>query len=91
MRESPGLVSLEAYSQGCNIICSKFPYSPFNTYFEKIAISIDPLDLSSIRNAIIKSFKQGRSTKNLEYLEKFSWDNTAKMTNDAYQKIITKK
>lgn len=88
LRESPGLVSLEAYSQGCNIICSNFPYSPFDTYFKDIAISIDPLDLDSIRKAINISYTKGKKVISDEILKIFSWDNTAKTTYKAYQSIL---
>lgn len=88
LRESPGLVSLEAYSQGCNIICSEFPYSPFETYFDEMAISIDPLDLNSIKNAVDKSYRIGKTVKNIEKLKEFSWDNTAKTTYESYLKVL---
>ncbi|SJN48239.1 Glycosyltransferase [Sphingobacterium faecium PCAi_F2.5] len=90
LRESPGLVSLEAYSQGCNIICAQFPYSPYLTYFKDIAISIDPLNLDSIKSAVLHSFSIGKSESNFDILKKFSWDNTARDTYEAYKKIIFK-
>ncbi|WP_313672145.1 glycosyltransferase [Sphingobacterium multivorum] len=88
LRESPGLVSLEAYSQGCNIVCSQFPYSPFDTYFSDIAYSIDPLSLSSIRDAVIQSYKDGKQETNFKLLKNFSWDYTAKQTMEAYESIL---
>lgn len=90
LRESPGLVSLEAYSQGCNIICAQFPYSPFDTYFTDIAIAIDPLDLESIRRGIETSFKNGKAVNDQQMIAKFTWDETAKSTYAAYQKILHK-
>ncbi|WKK58408.1 glycosyltransferase [Sphingobacterium sp. BN32] len=88
LRESPGLVSLEAYSQNCNIICSEYPFSPYNTYFSKIAISINPLDLQSIRTAVMNSFAHTKKTNNMEILKTFSWENTAKTTLEAYNSIL---
>jgi glycosyltransferase involved in cell wall biosynthesis len=55
LRESPGLSSLEALAFGCKTLVAKFPFSPYETYFANKATSFNPLNLSSIRSAVLAS------------------------------------
>lgn len=85
MRESPGLVSLEALSQGCPIIISDSRFLPLETYFQDNYISVNPFNKDSIRRAVIDSFKFKH--KKID-ISKFSWDNVAEMTYQAYKQIL---
>jgi len=85
MRESPGLVSLEALSQGCPIIISDKRFLPLETYFHDNFISVNPFDKDSIRKAVIDSLKLKHKEVDISM---FSWDNVAEMTYKAYKTII---
>ncbi len=90
LRESPGLVSLEALAMGCPCIVSEYPYAPFETYFDGIATAIDPLSEQSIRDAVL-SITKGINVKALKaYDNRFKWDLAAKQTYDAYVKVLSK-
>ncbi|WP_375604953.1 glycosyltransferase [Flavobacterium davisii] len=87
LRESPGLVSLEAISMGCEVIVSKFPYSPYETYFRKYAYVIDPLDVDSIKKKILEVL-ENKFLRNKEYSDEFSWEVTACQTYEAYKSLM---
>lgn len=85
MRESPGLVSLEALSQGCPIIISDNRFLPLETYFHENYISVNPFDKESIRKAVLDSLKLEHKKSDLSM---FSWHNVAEMTYQAYKQIL---
>lgn len=86
LRESPGLVSLEAISMGCEAIVSKFPYSPYETYFKEYAHVIDPLDTDSIKQKVLEVLDNKHLTKK-KYSKEFSWEVTARQTYEAYMSL----
>ncbi|WP_270089161.1 glycosyltransferase [Sphingobacterium sp. SYP-B4668] len=88
LRESPGLVSLEALSMGCPIIVSDYPYSPFETYFGEKVTKIDPLNISDIRTKVLKEFCNNEEKKS--GFKAFTWEMTAEQTYNAYVKILKK-
>lgn len=85
MRESPGLVSLEALSQGCPIVISDERCLPINTYFTNNYISVNPFDKEAIKASILKAYEMPHIEIDLS---KFSWQNVAKQTMTAYKEII---
>lgn len=85
LRESPGLVSLEALSNGCPIVISNSKYTPVQTYFSSQPYVIDPLDLADMKSCILKAYKEHRFVG--EKINVFSWDTAALQTYQAYQKL----
>lgn len=86
-RESPGLVSLEALSQGCPVVVSDERFAPIYTYFannDGVEVT-NPLNLSSIRSAILKSYDKSDVKFDVE---RFSWVNVANQTYEAYKSLI---
>ncbi|WP_139422904.1 glycosyltransferase family 4 protein [Chryseobacterium mulctrae] len=90
LRESPGLVSLEALLNGCKVVTSNDKYLPFNSYFNDIATAIDPVDFVSIERGVEKELNMSRDfdkIKNL-ILNEFSWNKVGIDTFNAYKKIL---
>lgn len=85
MRESPGLVSLEALSQGCPIVVSDKRFLPVDTYFSELFESVNPFSKKEIRDAVLKSLKKKHYVVDLN---KFSWTEVAKQTYKAYMEIL---
>ncbi|NIS74275.1 MAG: glycosyltransferase [Deltaproteobacteria bacterium] len=90
LRESPGLVSLEALVNGCKIVVSSEPFCPFKTYFAGIATSVNPLDINSIRAGVLGELGKERNMEEIkeQVKEKFSWKNAARETYGAYEKAV---
>jgi glycosyltransferase involved in cell wall biosynthesis len=84
MRESPGLVSLEAAVRNSNCVIST--HGPVNEYFGHDVFYCNPLDISSIEKAIMSAWKSDVNTdlKN-RILNQFTWKNAAQKTHEAYQ------
>lgn len=87
LRESPGLVSLEALCNQCPIVISSANYVPVSTYFPDQKYIVDPFDFRDIKNVILKAYSE-RELHN-ELVEKFSWKVAAQQTYDAYKKILS--
>ena len=85
LRESPGLVNLEALSQGCPIVISDKRFLPVDTYFSENYESVNPFDKYEITQAVLKSYSKSRIKVDLS---RFSWDKIAKATYNAYNEII---
>ena len=61
-RESPGLVSLEAFYNGCEIVVSDSRFVPINYYrFNEIAHICNPFDPKSIKGAVLSALIMPRS------------------------------
>lgn len=90
LRESPGLVSLEALLNNCKVVTSNKKYLPFETYFKDIATAINPVDIKSIEYGVLKEIKKDRNFDNIKHtiIEKFSWEKVGVDTYNAYKKII---
>lgn len=84
MRESPGLVSLEALSQGCPVVISDERFLPVRTYFKKCFKSVNPYSIPDIKEAILELYN-----KKHEYVDmsEFSWENVAKQTYLVYKEV----
>jgi glycosyltransferase involved in cell wall biosynthesis len=90
LRESPGLVSLEALSNGCKIVVSNHDFTPYNTYFEGMASVCNPLSVNDLKDKILQELKIARNTcENSKKVKlHFSWENTAIETYKAYCSVL---
>lgn len=86
LRESPGLVSLEALANDCPIVIANSKYVPVKTYFPSQPYVVNPLDMDDIRATILRAYKERKVIK--DNIDKFSWDVAAKQTYEAYQKMV---
>ena len=88
LRESPGLVNIEALSYGCPIVISEKRFLPVNTYFSNQPYVVNPLKINEIKEIILNAYKHGII---LPFnFEKFSWDNVSKQTFSIYKEILEK-
>lgn len=85
MRESPGLVSLEALSQACPIVVADERFCPVKTYFEEQVEVVNPYDKEAILSAILRSMEKEHRPVDLS---KFSWSVVAEQTLDAYKEVL---
>ncbi|WP_289199332.1 MULTISPECIES: glycosyltransferase [Bacteroidales] len=87
LRESPGLVSLEAKSYGCPIVTSTEEFVPVKTYFDEHDHSVNPFDISAIRSTILNVYEA--ESNNIHVHQKvFDWELAAHQTYNAYNKIL---
>lgn len=85
MRESPGLVSLEALSQGCPVVISDERFLPVNTYFKENFRSVNPYSYNDIKKAILDLYSQDHKQVDMS---EFEWDNVARQTYRAYEELM---
>ncbi len=85
--ETPGLSSLEAGAMNCNLVITD--KGDTMEYFENLAEYCDPNDVESIKDAIIRSYNKNynQDLRN-KIITNYNWDNTAKITYQAYIKSI---
>lgn len=88
LRESPGLVSLEACSLQCPIVLSTSQFLPLKTYFEGAPYVADPLNIQNIKDTVLKAYRE-RSVYSID-LSRFSWDNVANQTFQVYKELLDK-
>ncbi|MFA9397255.1 MAG: glycosyltransferase family 4 protein [Clostridiaceae bacterium] len=91
--EGFGLPPLEAMSCGCPVISSNTTSIP--EVIKDAGILIDPYNIKSIENALESvlnnnTLRENLSLKGLSRSSLFSWDNTAKLTLDAYNEVYKK-
>lgn len=86
LRESPGLVNLEAASLSCPIVVSDKRFIPLNTYFKDVPYVVDPFDIAQIKSTILKAYTERKTT--FIDMEEFSWRNVAKQNYQIYEKIL---
>lgn len=91
-RESPGLVTIEALMNDCQIVVSEEKYCPLKYYkFDEYGFVCNPYDIKSIKKAILNSYKQPKKINLSEkYYQFFSYNNVADMTFDVYKKVLEK-
>jgi len=88
MRETPGLVSLEAASQGCVIVSTDIG-SAKDYFGETGAIYCNPYEYESVRSAINYAWNFKNQNKNYSFdITKFKWKNAAKDTLEQYNALI---
>jgi len=89
LRESPGLVTLEAAVFGANCVVSY--HGPVNEYFGTAAWYCNPLDTESIRSTILEAWNASRTYELGDRVRKeFTWENTAKSTLAGYEQLLSK-
>lgn len=87
LRESPGLSSLEAAVCGANCVISI--HSPIPEYFGFDAFCCDPLNIKSIKNAVLKAWNSPKDNRlKKKVLENFTWEKASLKTFEAYTHII---
>lgn len=86
LRESPGLVNIEALSNDCPIVISDERFLPVNTYFLNQPYIVNPLDVKQIKEKVLTAYRR-REISSFDF-EKFSWYNVAKQTFSIYNEII---
>lgn len=88
LRESPGLVTLEAALQKANCVVSI--HGPVPEYFGSCAWCCDPDDVGSIRKAVLQAWKAPRSDElKRRVVSHFTWDEAARATLDAYLRVLS--
>jgi glycosyltransferase involved in cell wall biosynthesis len=86
LRESPGLVSLEALQSGCRIVISDERFLPLHTYFDDITSYCSPLDINQIRTCVLDEYNE--RTPKYQLKSNFTWDKAAEQTYDIYSKLF---
>jgi len=86
MRESPGLVTMEAAHHGAN--CVVGIHAPVQEYFGSLAWVCDPTAEDSIRAAVTGAWRAPRDgALGRRVRDTFSWDVAAGQTRDAYLRV----
>jgi glycosyltransferase involved in cell wall biosynthesis len=85
LRESPGLVNIEALVNKCPIVISDKRFIPIKTYFPHQPYIVNPFDRKKLKETILLAYKE----RNIGLFEtdKFKWEVAAKQTFDAYKRI----
>lgn len=85
LRESPGLVSMEALQNHCPIVIPTSEFLPIDTYFKGNKYIVDPFDKNNIRDTVMQAYNERQLPE--FNIKQFSWDSIAKQTYDAYKLI----
>lgn len=87
LRESPGLVTLEAAMAGANCVVSI--HGPVTEYFGSDVWYCDPEKPESIKEAVLGALESPRNIKLKERIEKyFTWDEVARVTHIGYKQVL---
>lgn len=85
--DTPGLVSLEAASVGCNLAVSV--KGTTTEYFKDDAFYCEPDDLASIKKAVELAFNKEKDEKlQNRIFEEYTWAKAADQTKKAYERIM---
>lgn len=85
--ETPGLSSLEAALNDCNIVVST--KGATKEYFDVYAEYCEPNDIGSIRGAILRAFNKAPSQELVNVIKsQYTWNKAACKTMEAYNKIF---
>jgi len=85
--DTPGLVSLEAASMGCNLAISS--KGSTMEYFGDYAEYCLPDDIGGIRLAIDNAYRKNKTSELQNIIfEKYTWEMAAKKTLEGYEKAI---
>lgn len=83
--ETTGLTSIEALFCGTNVVASG---DRAREYLGSYASYCDPGDVTSIKNAIYKEYLAPRPTLDEKLRNEYTWENTARMTLDVYNRSL---
>ena len=85
--ETPGLSSLEAAAMRCNIVVTK--KGDTYDYFGDYAYYCEPDDIQSIRDAVLKAYKEpfDEELRNL-IMKNYTWEKAAEKTLIAYELLL---
>lgn len=82
--ETPGLVSLEAASMGCNVVVSD--RGTTKDYFQDYAFYCSPNNIADIKKAIDQAYNKQYDAGFREYiLENYTWEKAAERTLEGYR------
>lgn len=92
--EGFGLPPLEAMACGAPVIAAKIP--ALQEVLDDAAILVDPLDEECLAEAIVGLLTSNRQRDELKVrgvkrAAKFSWDHTAQLTHEVYERVMTKR
>lgn len=88
LRESPGLVNIEALSNNCPIVISDERFLPVKTYFGNQPYVVNPLNIEKIKEVVVDAYKN-RKIVPFDF-EKFSWETVSNQTYSIYNDILRK-
>jgi glycosyltransferase involved in cell wall biosynthesis len=87
LRESPGLVTLEAAMYETNCVVSS--HGPITEYFGQDVWCCEPIDIHSIQTAILSAWNAPINNNLKEKIQKrFTWKEAARVTLDAYKNVL---
>lgn len=85
--EAPGITSMEAAVNGCNIVTTEKGYA--KEYFGDFVWYCNPQDVNSIRKAVLKAYGSSINTELKELiLQKYAWEKIAPQIIEAYSKAL---
>jgi len=85
--DTPGLVSLEAASMGCNLAIST--RGSTREYFGDNAFYCEPDDLESIKNAVLAAYEKPQNDILKDKIfNEYTWGNAARKTLEGYQMVL---
>jgi glycosyltransferase involved in cell wall biosynthesis len=87
LRESPGLVNIEALANDCPIVISDKRFLPVETYFANQPYVVNPFNIKEIKAVVLKAYYNKKNLVPFDF-EKFSWDNVANQTYNIYKEIL---
>lgn len=89
LRESPGLVTLEAALNGANCVVSV--HGPVIEYFGDSVWYCDPAEINSVRSATLEAWDSPKATQLKDrVMNKFTWKKAAESTLVAYEQILSR-
>jgi len=91
LRESPGLVVLEAASLGTPVVTTM--YSPINEYLNNFAFVCNPLDINDIREKVMHALRMPEETRvkmKRHVLSNLTWERAANETLYVYKELLSK-
>lgn len=89
LRESPGLVTIEALANNCPVLISSKEFLPIKTYFKFQPYSVDPFNIREIEKKVLQAYSE-RKIGDFN-INDFTWEKAAKQTYKAYMQIINNK
>ena len=88
LRESPGLVTLEAQKENCPVVVASSEFAPCGTYFSSCPYVVNPCKIDEIEEVLLKAYKERKQTP--LNLEDFSWKKAGEQTYNAYLEVLKK-